>query len=343
MGYTVMFFRMRHNFLAQFLLIASLALGSSSAFAEEGSDIELSSQNMSEAEEFISEELKSIYQEEVDQVLSEGISYSEEERLSDFPDLDSLLANDGASDRVAKISSHQKTEKGKNPNSELGIQNRKSTSEIFSDSLIFSQNCILGPNVLLSNMNVGQGLGLEFLPSIQAQGRTRGHEPSFVIGDFYADALSGCESVISLYLSGDGGSILKSVCSVENQRNLLLGPGVPATDTVDLGKTAENVLGTGLGPEFDQIGDIALVFGKFYENRIFYWERVGQRREGEPSMVSTISGAIALTLNVKFSAEKLGAQALNQELKSSLKKVTSARDETCYKFSSRRPTPEILT
>ncbi|WP_244280576.1 hypothetical protein [Leptospira saintgironsiae] len=324
------------------MLIASLALGSSSAFAEEGSDIELSSQNMSEAEEFISEELKSIYQEEVDQILSEGISYSEEERLSDFPDLDSLLADDGAPGRVAKISSHQKTEKGKNPNSELGIQNRKSTSENFSESSIFSQNCLLSLNVLLSNMNVGQGLGLEFLPSIQAQGRTRDHETSFVIGDFYADAVSGCESVISLYLSGEG-SLLKSVCSAENQRNLLLGPGVPATNTVDSGKTAENALGTGLSPEFDQIGGITLVFGKFYESRIFYWESAGQRRVGGSSMASTMSRAGALTLNIKFSAEKLEAQTLNPELKSSLEKVTSARDETCYKFSSGRPTPEILT
>ncbi|WP_244244937.1 hypothetical protein [Leptospira koniambonensis] len=329
---------MRHNFLAQFLLIASLALGSSSAFAEEASGPEFSSRNMSEAEGSISEELKSIYQEEVDQVLAEGISYSEEERLSDFPDLDSLLADEGVPTRVAKISADKKVEKGKTSNSDLGIQNRKGTSEIFSESLVLSQNCLLGLKVLLANMNVGQGLGQEFLPSVPVQGRTRDNEASPVRGDSYADALSGCAELFSLYLSVEG-AVTWSVCSTKNQRNLLLGPGVPTTKGADLRKTSENALESRSCLEFDKLEGIVLVSGKSYENRTFSQATLSQGFEiGKAALVP-----IGSQVEREFSAEKLGAQTLNQDLKSLLEKVTSKVGQDSHKFSSGRPTPEILT
>ncbi|WP_243396366.1 hypothetical protein [Leptospira hartskeerlii] len=321
--------------MAQFLLIASLALGSSSAFAEEGPDSGLSSQNMSEAEESISEELKSIYQEEVDQVLAEGISYSEEERLSDFPDLDSLLADDVVPTRVAKISSHQKAEKEKDPNSELGIQNRESTSEIFSESSILSQDCLLGLNVLLPNMNVGQFIGQEFLPLPQVQGRNRDHETSPVGGVSYAYAVSGCAGVFSLYLSGEG-SAAESACSVEDQRNLLLGSGVPTAKMADLGKAAENALGSRLSLESNQIGDITWVFGESAENLIFSWADLSQGLE-----IGEFVGHQIVTIG-SF-PETRGAQ--DSKLKTAIitqkGPIYAGRDS--HKFSSGRPTPEILT
>ncbi|TGM13329.1 hypothetical protein EHQ81_10845 [Leptospira selangorensis] len=333
-----MFFRMRHNFLAQFLLIAFLALGSSSAFAEEVSDSEYSSQNMSGAEESISEELKSIYQEEVDLVLAEGISYSEEERLSDFPDLDSLLADEGVPTRVAKISEDKKVKKGNDPNSELKIQNRKSTSEIFSVSSPLSQNCLLGLNVLLSDLKVGRGFSQEFLPWAQVQGRTQDNEASPVRGFSYANFLSDCAGMFSLNLSGEGFAT-GLVCSAENQRNHLLGSGVPTTGAANLRKTAENPLGPELNLRSGQIQGIAQVPGGSYENRTFSWAILRYRVEiGESALVS-----IGRQMGSGSSLVKQEALAHNQELKSSLEKVASKVGQDSYKFSSGRPTPEILT
>ncbi|WP_244288549.1 hypothetical protein [Leptospira dzoumogneensis] len=325
--------------MAQFLLIVALALGSNSAFAEEVSDMGPSSQNMSEAEESISEELKFIYQEEVDQILSEGISYSEEERLSDFPDLDFLLADDGVPTRVAKVSADQKVEKGKGPNSELGIQNRKSTSEIFSVSSDLSKNCLLGLSVLLPNLKVGYGVGQEFLPRAQIQERTRSQEAASVGGDPYADSLSLCANVFSLYLGGEG-SAAEPVCSAENQQNSLLGPGVPTMSGWVLGKTTENALGSGLGSEFDQIQGIVLVSEKFSQNRTFSYANLSQWVEGGQSPPVRAAGQ---KVAGEFSAERSESRTLNQELKSSLEKVLSKAGQDSYKFSSGRPTPEILT
>ncbi|MGJ4748072.1 hypothetical protein ACQV5M_17065 [Leptospira sp. SA-E8] len=301
------------------MLIASLALGSTSAFAEEGSDPELSSQIIVEAEESISEELKSIYQEEVDQVLAEGISYSEEERLSDFPDLDSLLTDDIVPARVAKFSKDQKAEKGKRSDSELGIQNRKTIFEIFQGSSVLSQNCALGLNVLLPDLKVGQLLGQEFLPSSGYQGRAEAHGTSSVGGVSYADVLSGCAGVLSFYLSGEG-SASELSCSIENQKNLLIGSGVPTTGAPDSGKTTENALGAISNSESGKIGDIALVSGKSTESRTF-------------------SQAVAGEL----SAEKLEAQVPKPRAAIITRKRAYLSGRDSYKFSSGRPTPEILT
>lgn len=329
---------MRHNFLAQFLLIAALALGSSSAFAEEGFGSELSSQIIVEAEESISEELKSIYQEEVAQVLAEGISYSEEERLSDFPDLDSLLADEVVPTRVAKISADKKVEKGKSSNSELKFQNPRSTSKIFSMSSIFSQNCLLGLNVLLTNLKIEQEIGPEFLPKAPIQRRTRGNEAFPVRGSFYAEAMSGCANTFSLYLGGEGFAI-ELACSAENQQNSLLEPGVPTMSGWNLGKITENALEANLGPEFDQIMSIVLASGKSYKKRTFPHVNQSQRaRIGKSILVP-----IGLQVAGEFPAVQLGSQVLNQELKSLLEKVASKAGQDSHKFSSGRPTPEILT
>lgn len=317
--------------MAQFLLIASLALGSSSAFAKESSSSEFSSQMIVESEESISEELKSIYQEEVAQVLAEGISYSEEERLSDFPDLDSLLADEVVPTRVEKISKDQKVEKWKSSNSKLGIQNRNMASEILSESLILSQNCVLGLNVLLPDLKPGQ-VGLEFLPRSQAQGRTGGDETTSVEGDSYTNFLSGCPRVFSLYLSGKGPAT-ESACFMENQGNLHLWSGVPTTEGRYFGKTGEKALGSGFGPEVHQIRGIARASEKSYK----YWtfsgasEKPGLARSRHKTVVT------------EFSAEKVAALIPGQELQSSLKKVPSKVGQDSHKFSSGRPTPEILT
>lgn len=338
MGYTVMFFRMRHNFLAQFLLIAALALGSSSAFAEEVSASGLSSQNMSGAEESISEELKSIYQEEVDQVLAEGISYSEEERLSDFPDLDSLLADEGVPNRVAKISADQKVEKGKNSKSALGIQNRKSTSEILSASFTLSQNCLLGLNVLLPTLKIEQGLGQKFLPKTKVQGQTSAQEISSVRVLSYTDVLSGCSELSFLYFSKEGFAI-GSFYSAENEKNQLYRAGVPTIQTTNSSKTVENALEAGLGSGFEQIRGIAQVSGGSCENRASSWENVSKRGEGRQSSLVRGPGS---ALGGLFS-EKLEAHALGQTLQSSIEKDLFKVGQDSYKFSSGRPTLEILT
>ncbi|WP_244243481.1 hypothetical protein [Leptospira andrefontaineae] len=324
--------------MAQFLLIASLALGSSSAFAEEGSDSGSSSQIIVEAEESISEELKSIYQEEVDQVLAEGISYSEEERLSDFPDLDSLLAKEGAPGRVAKISTDQKVEKGKNSKSALGIQNRKSTSEILSASSALSQNCLLGLNVLLPNLKIEQGLGQEFLPRAQAQGRTRVQEVSPVRVISYTDALSGCSELSSLYFSKEGFRA-EAFCSAKNPRNQHYQAGVTTIQAANSNKTAENALEVGLGSGIQQIKGIAQVSGESYENRVSPWENASKRGERRSSLVRILGESRASG----FSSEKLEAHALSQTLKSSIEKDASKVGQDSHKFSSGRPTLEILT
>ncbi|MEI1279399.1 hypothetical protein V6Z05_13810 [Leptospira venezuelensis] len=328
---------MRHNILAQFLLIASLALGSSSAIAGEVSDLDPSSQNMSEAEESISEELKSIYQEEVDQVLAEGISYSEEERLSDFPDLDSLLTDDIIPTRVAKISADQKAEKRKDSNSELGVQNQKSTSGIFSVSPIFSQNCPLGLNVLLPNLKTEQGIRQEFLPRAETKSQTWGQDSLLIRGVVYASFSTVCAPVFSLYLNGEG-AVTELACSAENQRNLLLGAGVPSMIGWILGKTTENAARGGFSSEFDQIQGLVQAYGKFYENSLFSRANLSQGEEigkSGPSVGYQVAGG--------FSAVKLEAWSLNQEMQSSLKKVSSKAGQDSHKFSSGRPTPEILT
>ena len=325
--------------MAQFLLIASLALGSSSAFAEEGSDSGISSQIILEAEESISEELKSIYQEEVDQVLSEGISYSEEERLSDFPDLDSLIADEGAPGRVAKISADKKVEKGNDPNSELRIQNRKSISEIFSVSSILSQNCLPGLNVLLPDLKVGQGFGQEFLPLAQAKERTRDDEASLVRGVSYSNSVSGCAGMFSIYLSGEG-SATWPACSAENQRNQRLGSGVPTTNGWNLRKTAENALGAGPRIESGPIESIVQVSGESYKNRTFSW--VTQRQELEIGKSALVQVGYQVVIG-EFSAAKLAAQLLSREPQSSLERGLSKVGQDSHKFSSGRPTPEILT
>ncbi|WP_244283199.1 hypothetical protein [Leptospira neocaledonica] len=324
--------------MAQFLLIASLALGSSSAFAEGNSDSEFSSQMLVEAEDSISEELKSIYQEEVDQVLAEGISYSEEERLSDFPDLDSLLADDSIPNKIAKISKGQKVEKGKFSDSKVGIQNRKTISEIFSDSSNLSQNCTLGLNVLLPISKLGQ-VGLEFLPRFEAGSRTVSHEVFPVPGNSYANLLPGCPGRISLYLSGEGYAT-KSVCSIENQRNLLIWPGVPTTESAGFAKTVENALESGLSQEFGQILDISHGSGRSHENRTFF--RAYQHKGsgvGKSAIVHSGHRVVA----IEFSMKKVEIQSLSQDLHSSLKRDLSMAGQDSYKFSSGRPTPEILT
>ncbi|WP_243402023.1 hypothetical protein [Leptospira haakeii] len=323
--------------MAQFLLIASLALGSSSVLAEEGSDSALSSQIIVEAEESISEELKSIYQEEVDQVLAEGISYSEEERLSDFPDLDSLLADEVAPTRVAKISADKKVKKGNDPDFELGIQNRKSTSEISSVTSSLSENCLLGLNVLLPNLKVEQKFGQEFLSLAQAQWRTRADETSPVTGVSYANSLSWCAGMFSLNLSGEG-SVAGSLCSAGNQRDQLLGQGVPTSGAADLRETVENALGHGLSLRSGQIWGIVQISRESYENRTFSWVTLRQGLEIGKSAV----------IRVGYQAERKfflikEAYAPSQELKSSLEKVASKVGRDSYKFSSGRPTPEILT
>lgn len=70
-----MFFRLGQGKLARFLLIALVSAVSFPVFASE----EISSNS------------KLIHQTEVDSVLAEGISYSEQERLSDFPDLENTV------------------------------------------------------------------------------------------------------------------------------------------------------------------------------------------------------------------------------------------------------------
>lgn len=88
-AYNRMFFSKRHNFLARFLLIAGVAISSASVFASESiSDPE----ELFSVEKSLSQELQSVHQDEVEIVLSEGVEYSSEERSSDFPELDSLLA-----------------------------------------------------------------------------------------------------------------------------------------------------------------------------------------------------------------------------------------------------------
>ncbi|WP_210410055.1 hypothetical protein [Leptospira langatensis] len=84
--------------MAQFLLIS--ALGGLPVFAEAGSDAQASDPEL--AATLSLEERKSIHQEEVDQVLAEEISYSEEERLSDFPDLDPLFKSAPKHNALAK-------------------------------------------------------------------------------------------------------------------------------------------------------------------------------------------------------------------------------------------------
>lgn len=330
---------MRHNFLAQFLLIAALALGSNSAFAEAGSDSELSSQIIVEAEESISEELKSIYQEEVAQVLAEGISYSEEERLSDFPDLDSLLADEVVPTRVAKISKDQKVEKRNRSDSKFGIQNRTSASEIFSRSSVFSQNCLLGLNAVLLNLKIGQGAQLEFLPGSEPKEKSGTHETSSVAGVTYREALSGCSDVISVYLSGKD-SHRGSFCFVEKQRNLSLGSGVPTTGADDLGKDVESTLGAGWKQGSGRIGGMVWASGKFVKNRVFSWVDLGK----EPELGKAVPDDSGLRVATgKSSVNKVGTPVADQELQPSLEKVSVKAGQGSHKFSSGRPTPEILT
>ena len=325
--------------MAQFLLIASLALGSSSAFAEENSSPEFSSQMIVEAEEFISEELKSIYQEEVDQILAEGISYSEEERLSDFPDLDSLLADEVVPTRVAKISKYQKEEKGKSSASRLGVQNLNMDSEIFSEAFNLSQNCLFGKNVLLADLRLGR-VGQEFLPRAQVQDKTGGHKSSPIKVHSYANSLSDCPGIFSPNVSGEGPA-MESVCLIENQRNLHLGSGVPTTaDGYYLRKTAENALGFQFGMGVGQILDIARVSGQSYKNWTFSpANKLEGLGIGKSAPVYSGGQAVA----VEFSREKVGAWIPRHELQSSLEKVASKAGQDSYKFSSGRPTPEILT
>ncbi len=105
-----MFFSKRHNFLARFLLISGLALATAPVFSESADGRDLETNSIFSAEKLLSEELKSIHQEEVDLVLAEGISYSEEERLSDFPDIDSVLLKSGAK-KIASSTSRPKEKK----------------------------------------------------------------------------------------------------------------------------------------------------------------------------------------------------------------------------------------
>lgn len=87
MAYISMFFSKRHNFLARLLLTATLFAGGLPVFAESYSEEEI----RKEAQGILSKESEAIHQEEVDQILLSGLAYSDEERLADFPDIDSLL------------------------------------------------------------------------------------------------------------------------------------------------------------------------------------------------------------------------------------------------------------
>ncbi|TGK03840.1 hypothetical protein EHO59_09920 [Leptospira semungkisensis] len=100
--------------MAQFLLISSLALVGLPVFAESELGSDLQASDLELAKTFSLEERKSIHQEEVDLVLAEEISYSDEDRLSDFPDLDSLLKNKPKQNTLARETLDQK-----NPNSKV--------------------------------------------------------------------------------------------------------------------------------------------------------------------------------------------------------------------------------
>ncbi|TGL58925.1 hypothetical protein [Leptospira sarikeiensis] len=317
--------------MAQFLLIAALALGSSSAFANEASDVDASEQFMSEAQESISEELKSIYQEEVDQILSEGISYSEEERNSDFPDLDSLLTDDHSGSRIAKSSGPKKTERENISLSGVNRKDQRIGIEKNANSIWAAFGCLAGSENLLSLRNFIEQNGGGFLPlksskndEVQKSDMARGL--GYQSRNFIISVSCGLENLATWamgqhWVEGD---------SLENDQKLDFLAGVPAIQLsqVEFSAYGKSKLRTvHLGANTLERSAIHSVSSRL--------AKIGGVEEGGLSIilprVSKVEGYSEQGDFAKF------GRGISQEIG----EASCSSGE--YKFSSGRPTPEILT
>lgn len=136
--------------MARFLLIAGVAISSASVFASESiSDPE----ELVSVEKSLSQELQSVHQDEVDIVLSEGVEYSSEERSSDFPELDSLLAETKSSRKeISSLESKEVEAKSKEHFKNSGNDSHLSLAS--------------GPGTTLKGFPFFQNFGLDSCASI---------------------------------------------------------------------------------------------------------------------------------------------------------------------------------